>query len=285
MVEAEAARTCQNALLPLRLIPESEHGGLVGREQFWLDTDRVMQILEPPADKDQRLTLAQVPGLYADMATGNLVEEHGEPQFTVLSRYDVGTCEDMRAHAPTDVLTRGGHTLTADKAKILENLPALVELHEAVFRRQAARIGYYDGMYGTIIQDLLANENITGVAAFDRDSGKPFMFALFASGAEGAPLIPWINTTRLQELTRPEAVLAMPLVITAKFSGMSVFSETVSHAMHEIIYRTQAQAVDVQYNANLQSVLYTPRIIHASAIANGAVPQGHVMEVSVFTTS
>lgn len=273
----------KSALVPLELIPEHMQHGLTAMEQFLLDDEQTREVLVPR--EGTRLRIKDVPELLVGRTKGELQESHGEPQFTVLTAYDVSDCNEMRENAPLDLITRAGHRITTDKEQILANLPALVELHEAIFNRQAARIGYYDGLVGDIIERFLADDAFIGAAAFDKDTGKPFMFAIFAHGIDGLDQIPWLNKRHAQEtIDESNPTFVMPIAITARFNGMGVFQETVTAAMHETLYRTQEPSMLYTfYNANLQSIGYTPRIINAGAEQNGARLGKSVIEASVLT--
>ncbi len=285
--EVQEATADRNALVPVAYIPAELRHNLVTTRQFLLDSSSVQQILEPA--EGAKLHLRDVPGFLIGKVEGELVHGHGEPQFTVLTRYDVSDCDRFRDNAPTDMITREGHTITTDKARILEHLPELVKMQEDIFKRQAARIGYYDGMVGDIIERFLSDDAFIGAAAFDKETGKPFMFALFGLGIDSLSQVPWLNKDLAIALMQDggsgeNPTLALPIIITAKFNGMGVFAETVSQAMHEILYRTKEDKVlHALYNANLQSVLYTPRIIHAEATRNGARPLDSLIEVSATT--
>jgi hypothetical protein len=273
------------ALIPVVDLPFREEGGVAGMEQFLLAPEQVTGIISP---QDKRMRPGQVLALLDGHTQGELVG-NGEPQFMVLSKYDVQACGDLRDVAPQDITTKDGHTITTNRDRIKDDLDALAELHESVFRRQAVQIGYYDGLTRDMIAELLDSDHFVGAAAYDKDTGKPFMFALFATDLDAANSIPWINKSRVENLLeddgmRPGSTVAMPLVITAKFNGLSVFAETVSLSMHEILYRTKAYSdMYALYSSNIQSILYTPRIINASAVENGATLQDSIIEVNVVT--
>lgn len=285
--EVPEVTKARSALVPVTVLPrESRHDLLVTR-QFLLDEKDADKIVSP--SQDLRLKIEDILNIYNGKIEGDLVQGHGEPQFTILSRYDVSDCEDFRTRAPSEVITKSGHVLTTDKNVILENLQELVGLQEEVFKQQAVQIGYYDGMVGDIIERFLREDAFIGAAAFDKDTGKPIMFALFAAGLDGLGQIPWLNKELAETLIREyddseNPTFALPIVITAKFSGLGIFDEVVPLAMHEIIYRTQEQKqLHALYNANLQSVLYTPRIINSAAKSSGASHIESLIEVSVTT--
>ncbi|HTE22590.1 MAG TPA: hypothetical protein VK674_06140 [Candidatus Limnocylindria bacterium] len=273
----------KSALVPLELVPGDLQQDLVVTQQFLLGQDDVNKIITPP--EGTKIRPGNVPELFVGKAQGELIQGHGEPQFTVLSEYDVSGCDTLRETAPQDILTRGGHTITTSKEKILADLPRLAKLHEDIFKRQATRIGYYDGLVGDIIERFLRDDAFVGAAAYDKDDGEPFMFAIFAIGLDGLDQMPWLNKQRAQEATEgANPTFAMPIAITAKFHGMGVFAETTSVALHEILYRTQEQTkLYALYNANLQSVGYTPRIINAATEEDGAHLLGSIIEASVVT--
>ncbi|HET8708834.1 MAG TPA: hypothetical protein VFL85_00980 [Candidatus Saccharimonadales bacterium] len=287
--EAENSRPLR-IIAPADLPGEIRDRATVSMRQLYLEDSEISELLNPAPGT--RRNFKDVVKMLDEKTQGSLAESFGEPQFMVLSKYNTEACGHMAENQPGPVVTREGHLLTTDKEAILQRLPELIELHESVFARQASQIGYYDGLAPDMIEDILQDEHFIGAAAFDGETGKALMFAIFASGLEAAEQVPWINKDCVESLIRDSSdnaerpAVAMPMVITSKYSGLGVFAETVSLAMHEIIYRTQAK--DKVYNlfsANLQSILYTPRIINSSILANGAKLEDCIVEASVLTTS
>lgn len=287
--EAESGRHLR-IIAPTDLAAELQGQATVSMRQLYLEDDEISELLHPAPGTKRNFK--DVVRMLDEKIQGSLADSFGEPQFMVISKYNIEACGHMAENKPEPVVTREGHLLTTDKEAILQRLPELIELHESVFARQASRIGYYDGLSPDMIEDILQDEHFIGAAAFDGETGKALMFAIFASGLEAAEQVPWINVDCVESLIRDSSgnaerpAVAMPMVITSKYSGMGVFAETVSLAMHEVIYRTQAKdEVYNLYSANLQSILYTPRIMNSSVLANGAKLEDCIVEASVLATS
>jgi hypothetical protein len=288
--ENESDIAMRQAVVSLSMLPEELAEGTIVTEQFLLSEDEIEQLNYSGKDSSKRITEETVMSIVQGGTKGELLHGHGDAQLTVLSQYDISDCGDMIKAAPEDVATPYGQTITTDRQKIIDHLSELATLHEDVFKEQAVRIGYFDGLRDGLFEELVNDPNFISVAAFDNESGEALMFALFARNIDGADGMPWVNKDRVQKMidesgTEQDPVVAMPLVITSRLEGLGLFTPTTQLAMHEVLYRSQTPNTHayIQYSANLESALYTPRIIDKGLTDKGARRTKCTVEVSAET--
>lgn len=213
----------------------------------------------------------------------------GVPEYMVFSAYDTSQKDDMKASPCPELHSRDGHLVTSDKRKLLAILPELTKLHTDVFENQAVQIGYYGGLNPETIEELINNPDFIPIAALDKDTGEPLMFALFSPNFTDLESIDWLNASKVQEMMDSYKVegktttLNLPLVVTSRFEGLGLFSNASHIAAHETIYRTKADTTFLMYECNALSILFTPKIINKKLAKLGIMNLGTDIEATFLT--
>lgn len=216
------------------------------------------------------------------------VFQNGLPEYMVFSAYDTSDSPEMRATPCPDIYSRDGHLVTSNKEMLLSKLPELTKLHTDVFESQAVQAGYYGGLDAETIEVLINNPDFIPIAALDKDSGEPLMFALFSTNFTDLDSIDWLNPSRVEKLKEQygqgkKTTLNLPLVVTSRQEGLGLFSSACQIAAHETIYREQADITFLMYESNVFSILFTPRTINKTLASIGIKNLGTTIEATFIT--
>lgn len=258
-------------------IPE----GVVVQRQTVLPDYLVEKILtEPTTIGPTALT-----GAFTIPRTEQIVAQTGLPDYMIFSAYDTAIESEMKHTPAPDILSRDGHLVTPDRDKILDKLDELTVLHEDVFKRQAMQIGYYGGLDAETIERYVQDPDFIPVAALDKVTGEPLMFAIFSADFTDYSTIDWLNPSRVEELKNQKdgnvkTALSLPLVITSRMDGLGLFASTVQVSAHEAIYRGQADLTYLMYESNALSIQFTPKIINKTLGRMGVHNVGTVIEAT-----
>lgn len=216
------------------------------------------------------------------------VSESGLPEYMVFSAYDTSNTAEMRAGPCPEIYSKDGHLVTSDRQKLLAKLDELATLHRDVFENQAVQIGYYGGLEREKIEELINNPDFIPIAALDKETGDPLMFALFSPNFTELETIDWLNPGKVREMTQKygqanAAALNLPLVVTSRFNGLGLFSSACQIGAHETIYRTQTNVTFLMYESNALSILYTPKVINKTLHRLGIPLLGAEVEATFIT--
>lgn len=221
----------------------------------------------------------------ADLERISLLAGNGVPEFMIFSKYDTTGCTVMKEAPPDDVVTRDGVVITSNTERIFARINELADLQRSVFESQAASIGYYGGLSTEEVFELVGNPDFLPIAAFSQEKDEAAMFTLFSPDFTSFDSIPWLNPGFIKERlqAQPAAdILIIPLIITSKLKGLSLFPLTVKLAIHETIFRTQPNTIGVLYESSGVSIKYTPKTIHRSLREVGCVPISGTVEASYY---
>lgn len=216
------------------------------------------------------------------------VFQNGLPEYMVFSAYDTSGSPEMKAMPCHDIYSRDGHLVTSNKEMLLSKLPELTKLHTDVFESQAVQAGYYGGLDAETIEALINNPDFIPIAALDKDSGEPLMFALFSTNFTDLESIDWLNPAQVEKLKEQygqgkKTTLNLPLVVTSRQEGLGLFSSACQIAAHETIYREQAEVTFLMYESNVFSILFTPKTINKTLGSLGIKNLGTTIEATFIT--
>lgn len=216
----------------------------------------------------------------------SLIGSDGVKNYMFFTKYDTSEIHQKYSDVPKDIETSTGHIVTSNRQKIFDKIETLIDLQESVFENQAATTGYYDGLRGYEVVELLNNSNFIPIAAINPEKQDVEMFALFSPNFDNLNNIPWLSPKIVENHLNktPQAdVLVMPLIMTSKFSGLGFLRHVVDLALQEIVYRYQPNTMAVMYENNGMSVNYIPRVIEREITKNGAPSIYHHAEAYFYS--
>lgn len=264
--------------------PQDLKDKLVFREVVYLNEDTTRAIFQGTEDMDQLINQAVQANLAGRDMT--LIGSEGVKNYMLFTKYDTSNCHQKYSLPPKDIETSSGHIITSNRQQILNHIEELIALQESVFEEQAATTGYYDGLRGQEVIELLNNSNFIPIAAINPSNKEVEMFALFSPNFDNLNNIPWLNPGVVDEHynQQPKAdVLVMPLIMTSKFSGLGFLRHVVNLALQEIVYSYRPNTMAVMYENNGMSVHYIPRVIEREITKNGAPSVYHHAEVYYYS--
>ncbi|MFO0882044.1 MAG: hypothetical protein U0491_01170 [Candidatus Saccharimonadales bacterium] len=258
-------------------------GARIQRQQLLPDA-----LVETIFNDPRSLTYEDFVKAFAIPKDEKAVFQNGLPEYMVFSAYDTSASPEMRAVPCPDIYSRDGHLVTSDKERLLSKLPELTKLHTDVFESQAVQAGYYGGLDAETIEALINNPDFIPIAALDKDTGEPLMFALFSTNFTDLQSIDWLNPAQVERLKEQygqgkKTTLNLPLVVTSRQEGLGLFSSACQIAAHETIYREQADVTFLMYESNVFSIQFTPRTINKTLASLGIQNISTTVEATFIT--